>query len=81
MNLTYTVDDTTFAVRIYTEGQSDPIIYQPDWPNSTPWASHTEAELWAQLCIQAIVDDDAPYAPAGPGLPGEPKATPSVPQI
>lgn len=81
MNLTYTVDDTTFAVRIYIEGQNEPIIYQPDWPNSTPWASHTEAELWAQLCIQAIVDNDAPYAPAGPGLPGEPKAPPSLPQL
>lgn len=81
MHLTYTIDDTTFAVRIYREGQNDPIIFQPDWPNSTPWSSHTEAELWAQLCIQAIVDDNAPYAPAGPGLSGEPKATPSMPQL
>lgn len=79
MNLTYTVDSNTFAVRIFKEGQSEPIIYQPDWPNSTPWASTTEAELWAQLCIQAIVDNDAPYAPAGPGLAGEPKTVPNNP--
>lgn len=73
MNLSYTVDPNTFAVRIFREGQVEPIIYQPNWPNSTPWASDTEAELWAQLCIQAIVDHDAPYAPSGPGLQGEPK--------
>lgn len=76
MNLTYTVDPNNYAVRIYVENRDEPIIYQPDWPNATPWSSSTEAELWAQLCIQAIVDNDAPYAPAGPGLPGEPKAIP-----
>lgn len=73
MNLTYTVDPNNFAVRIFADGRPEPIVFQPDWPNSTPWASATEAELWAQLCIQAIVDADAPYAPAGPGLAGEPK--------
>lgn len=73
MNLTYTVDPVTFAVNIFTEGRNEPIVYQPDWPNSNPWASSAEASLWAQLCIQAIVDDDAPYAPAGPGMAGEQK--------
>lgn len=73
MNLTYTVDPTTFAINIFTEGKEQPIVFQPDWPNGTPWGSSTEAELWAQLCIQAIVDDNAPYAPAGPGLSGEQK--------
>lgn len=79
MNLNYTVDPNTYAVKIFIEGQTEPIIYQPDWPNSTPWSSESEAALWAQLCIQAIVDDNAPYAPAGPGLAGEPKVIPSSP--
>lgn len=77
MNLTYTVDPVTFAVNIFVEGQNEPIVYQPDWPNSTPWSSFEEASLWAQLCIQAIIDSDAPYAPSGPGIPGEPKTSPS----
>lgn len=74
MNLTYTVDPITFAVNIFEEGKEQAIVFQPDWPNGTSWGSSVEAELWAQLCIQAIVDNDAPYAPAGPGLAGEPKA-------
>lgn len=74
MNLTYTVDPNNFAVNIFSEGRNEPIVFQPDWPDSTPWGSATEAELWAQLCIQAIVDNDAPYAPSGPGVPGEAKA-------
>jgi hypothetical protein len=73
MNLSYTVNPNTFAVNIYVEGRSEPVIYQPDWPNSTPWSSLLEAETWAQECIQAILDENAPYAPAGPGLIGEPK--------
>ena len=73
MNLSYTINPSTFAVSIYVEGRSEPVVYQPDWPNSTPWDSLLEAETWAQLCIQAILDENAPYAPAGPGLIGEPK--------
>jgi hypothetical protein len=76
MNLSYTIDPNNFAVKIFVSGQELPIVYQPDWPNATPWSSATEAELWAQLCIQSIVDADAPYAPLGPGLQGEPKNIP-----
>lgn len=78
MNLTFTIDPNTFAVSIYKDNEQIPIIYQPDWPNATPWNSSEEATTWAQLCIQAIVDDNAPYAPAGPGLPGEPKPLPQT---
>jgi hypothetical protein len=73
LNLTYTVDPNDFSIKIYASGQNEPIVYQPDWPNSTPWSSAAESALWAQLCIQSIVDTDAPFAPAGPGLAGEPK--------
>lgn len=73
MNLTYTVDNNTFAVSIYTSDNPIPIIYQPNWPNGTLWDDANDASLWAQLCILSITDPKAPYAPAGPGLPGEPK--------
>lgn len=73
---TYTVDPNTFAVSIYASGQNNPLIYQPDWPNKTPWSSAQEASDWAVLCIAAIEDINAPYAPAGPGLEGEPKNIP-----
>jgi hypothetical protein len=72
MTLTYTVDENN-AVRIYSDEQSEPIIFQPDWPNSTPWADAQEAAAWAELCIASITDPAAPYAPSGPGLSPEPK--------
>lgn len=76
MHLTYTIDPQSFAVQIFSSGNPNPIINQPDWPNGAAWSSSSEAALWAQLCIQAIVDRDAPYAPIGPGLEGEPKPLP-----
>ena len=73
MNLTYTIDNSTFAVNIFVSGNNVPIIYQPNWPNGTSWNNYNEADNWAQLCILSINDEQAPYAPAGPGLSGEPK--------
>lgn len=73
MAFSYTTDPNTFAVKIYTDNQTEPVIFQPDWPNGTEWSSKQEAEIWAQLCIDSIEDPAAPYAPAGPGLAGEPK--------
>lgn len=43
------------------------------WPNGTAWGSRADAENWAQRCILSIVDPEAPYAPSGPRLSGEPK--------
>lgn len=73
MTFTYTIDPDTFAVKIYSDNQTEAIIFQPDWPNGSLWQSYQEAETWAQLCILSITDPAAPYAPAGPGLAGEPK--------
>lgn len=73
MNLHYTINPSSFAINIYMSGNSIPIIFQPNWPNGTSWESYADAENWAQLCILSITDDDAPYAPAGPGLNGDPK--------
>jgi hypothetical protein len=73
MNLTYAVDNDSFVVNIYSSDNPVPIIFQPNWPNGTAWGSYVDAENWAQLCILSITDTDAPYAPSGPGLAGEPK--------
>jgi hypothetical protein len=73
MNLRYTVDETSLLVSIFVENNLTPIINQPYWPNGTPWGDANDASLWAQLCILSIVNPEAPYAPAGPGLSGEPK--------
>jgi hypothetical protein len=74
MNLTYTINNNSFAVSIYVSGNNTPVIYQPNWPNGTSWSTHAEAVNWAELCIASILDPSAPYAPSGPGLSGEPKS-------
>lgn len=72
MAFTYNLSEDN-VVKIYSESQTEPVIIQPNWPNGTPWASASEAESWAALCVAAMEDPEAPYAPAGPGLPGENK--------
>jgi len=67
----YIVDNN--VVKIFTESQTEPVIVQPNWPNGSPWASSQEAEEWANLCIAAMTEQSAPYAPAGPGLSPQPK--------
>jgi len=74
MNLVYTIDQNSYNVNIYISGNNIPIINQPNWPNGESWSSYNEADQWAQLCIMSIRQPDAPYAPAGPGLSGEPKS-------
>jgi hypothetical protein len=68
MNLNYTVDENSFAVRIYMSGNNIPIIYQPNWPNGTNWISYDEASSWASLCISSILSPESPQAPSGPAV-------------
>ena len=74
MAFSYTVDNNN-VVKIFSNNQTEPVIIQPNWPNGTNWGSSEDASTWAQLCINSIEDPDAPYAPAGPGLAGQPKST------
>lgn len=73
MNLNYSIDNESFEVNIYMSGTHVPIINQPNWPNGEPWSDFNDANLWAQLCILSIINEEAPFAPAGPGLSGQPK--------
>ena len=69
----YAIDnDNGFAVRVF-DGADTPIIFQPDYPNGDAFGSHEEAESWAKLAIEARLNPDAPFAPNGRGLVGEPK--------
>lgn len=72
----YEIEKGTHAVRIFEDGSSVPSIFQPDWPDTTPWAGPEEAAQWAELYIASVVDEAAPYAPNSPGEPGHPKPTP-----
>jgi len=71
---TYTVNDSN-TIEVFVEGQVEPTLRQPHYPNQDPFDTKAEAEDWAQLYISSIVDEDALYAPIGKGIEGEAKPT------
>lgn len=72
MNYRYEIDEAN-AIRVYADDADVPFLFQPDYPNGTPWADRADAEAWAQLYIASLTDENALLAPAGPGIAGEPK--------
>jgi hypothetical protein len=71
---TYTVNDSN-TVEVFVEGQEAPMLRQPHYPNQDAFDTKSEAEEWAQLFIAAMENEDAPFAPIGKGIAGEPKPT------
>lgn len=71
---TYTVNDANI-IEVFIEAQGSPILRQPHYPNGDAFETKAEAEEWAELFIASMVDDNAPFAPSGKGLTGEPKLT------
>lgn len=69
----YTVDETTFAINIYADGEDVPFQFQPDYPNGDKFDSVEEASAWAQAAIDARSEEVRFNAPNGKGLPGEVK--------
>jgi hypothetical protein len=76
MALRYEIEEGTNAVRVFYPDADAPSLFQPDWPNQTPWTDAAEATAWAQLYIASVEDEDAPFAPNGPGEAGKAKPTP-----
>ena len=75
MALRYEIETGTNAVRVFYPDSDAPSLFQPDWPNQTPWTDTAEATAWAQLYIASVEDEDAPFAPNGPGEAGKAKPT------
>lgn len=71
---TYTINEEN-TIEVFGEGRDVPFLRQPNYPNGDSFDTREEAETWAQLFIEALVNDEAPYAPIGKGIPGEPKPT------
>ena len=72
----YEIEEGTHAIRVYYDGADVPGLFQPHWPNGAPWSSAEEAAEWAEMFLESIEVEDAPYAPGGPGEPRTPKPTP-----
>jgi hypothetical protein len=75
MALRYEIEEGTNAVRVFYPDSDVASLFQPDWPDQTPWEDATEAATWAELYIASIEDEDAPYAPNTRGEAGKAKPT------
>lgn len=67
----YEVDPTSYAIKIFNDGEDIPFQFQPDYPNGDKFDSVEEANTWAEAAIAAHSPDCSVYAPNGKGLAGE----------
>lgn len=72
--------DKDNAVWIYAEGNDVPVVFQPDWPDTTPWANKAEAKAWAEAWITAMTDVTAPIPGNNPSEPTLPRGEVVVPE-
>ena len=70
----YTISENN-TIEVFGEGETVPFLRQPHYPNGDAFDTREEAETWAQLFIEALVNEEAPYAPNGKGMEGESKPT------
>lgn len=57
----YEIDEADgFAIRAWDDGNPDelgrPFLYQPTWPDNSPWATRAEAEFWAEALVKMKED-------------------------
>jgi hypothetical protein len=64
--------DSKNAVRIYSDEQEAPIIFQPDYPNGDAWTLE-QATAWAEAYLAYVTDETAP-------LPGISAEEPTMPR-
>lgn len=75
--------DADNAIRVWDEENPNeldaPFLFQPDWPNGTPWADKAEAQAWVELYIESLLNPESelvaggsPEQPAIPRIPAEP---------
>jgi hypothetical protein len=68
LNFRYEIDKNK-AVWIFLDGNETAVVFQPDWPDTTPWANKAEAEAWAKAWILSMTDPTAPLAGSTPSEP------------
>ena len=75
MSVRYEIEEGTNAVKVFYDDATVPSLYQPNYPGGDAWADAAEAAAWAELYIESIVNEDAPYAPGNRGEEGGKKPT------
>jgi hypothetical protein len=78
MSIRYEIEEGTNSVKVFYGDSELPSLYQPHWPNNTPWKNAEEAEDWAKLYVASVEDEDAPFAPNGPGEEAPPRPSKEI---
>jgi len=60
----YEIDDNN-AISVWDNENpnenNQPFLFQPDWPDNTPWASRDEAEGWVSVFIESAVNPESEF--------------------
>jgi hypothetical protein len=80
MKFRYEIDKNN-AVWIYADSNKVASVFQPDWPDTTPWANKAEAETWAKNWILAVTDETAALPGNNPSEPTVPRSVPVEPAV
>jgi len=55
--------DTDNAIRIWDNvtigDEGAPFMFQPDWPDVTPWADAAQATDWAEVFIESLENPES----------------------
>jgi hypothetical protein len=74
--------DTENAIRIwdnFTIGKNGaPFLFQPDWPDVTPWADEAQATDWAEVFIASLENPESEFV-AGNSPDAHPALRPEAP--
>jgi hypothetical protein len=85
MKYKYEIDEPN-AIRVWDlENFNEldaPFFFQPDWPDTTPWASKEEAEDWALVFVESLENPESEFMPGNgpdnhPAPRPEPEAAPA----
>jgi len=63
----YEIDENN-AISVYAEGESVPFLWQPHYPNLTPFPDRAAAELWATQYLAYFADPENVAFPEEPAL-------------
>lgn len=61
----YEIDQNN-AIHMWHDGEDVPFLFQPDYPDGTPWANREDAENWAKAKVLELEDENAFEAPTSP---------------
>lgn len=57
--------DTENAIRVWDDENPNetgaPFMFQPDWPDRTPWESAAQATEWVEIYIASLVNPESEF--------------------